>query len=123
MRVREITRQNSFVHAKLATSTHQSDVREGGTLKELREVLDQATVGHLEFADGGLAAYVHTVGHDRDLREERELVVGQQAVRLVEQEIAADELLEAPVLALHKLVGSLAFFKKGESNNKRRKFF
>jgi len=33
-------------------------------------------------------------------------ILGQQAVGLVQQEVASDELLEAPIFALHKTISS-----------------
>ena len=41
------------------------------------------------------------------LAEKSEFVVGQQSVGFVEEEISADELFEAPILALDKAISSL----------------
>jgi len=47
------------------------------------------------------------VKRSRYLAEYSKSVVRQQTVRLIHEEVSADELLEAPVLALHEPVSTL----------------
>lgn len=45
------------------------------------------------------------------LAEYREFVVRQETVDFIEEKVASDELLEAPVLPLHEAVRALALWK------------
>lgn len=47
------------------------------------------------------------------LTEQGQFVIWQEPVGLVQQEISPDELLEAPVLALHEAIGALALCGTG----------
>ena len=49
-----------------------------------------------------LSGDVDRIGDDGHLAEKRQFVVGQKAVRLVEQEISPNEFLETPIFTLIK---------------------
>jgi hypothetical protein len=58
----------------------------------------------MHYLDGvRLSGDVDGVGDDADLAEERQLVVRQKSVGLVEKKVAPDELLEAPVFTLESI--------------------
>ncbi len=88
-------------------AAHERHVEEVRILEQIVVILDQAALGYFEFVYGSLSAYVDAVRHDAYLRVQGELVVGQQAVDLVEKEITADELFETPVFTLYEFVSSL----------------
>jgi len=94
------------VRLELSTAHGERDVAELLVVKEIAKILGQLALGHFELHDVGLSGDVHAVRHDADLAEDGQLVLRQQAVGLVQQEVAADELLEAPIFALHKTVSS-----------------
>jgi len=95
------------VRLELSTAHGERDVAELLVVKEIAKILGQLALGHFELHDVGLSGDVHAVRHDADLTEDGQLVLRQQAVGLVQQEVAADELLEAPIFALHKTVSSV----------------
>lgn len=51
------------------------------------------------------------------LAEQSELVVWKKAVSFIKEKISSNKLFEAPVLALNKSIGSLAFCKGAEKKN------
>ena len=107
---KKLTCENGFVHFELLAGALERHVGELSGVEEVGEVVAEAALGYLELVERRLAADVHAVGDHVDLAVERELVVDEQAVGLVQQEVATDELLESPVFALHELVRSLALF-------------
>lgn len=73
---------------ELPSTNRQRHIREPLVVKERAQVIRQPTLGHLELDDVALAADVDTVGHHRHFAEYRQLVLGQEAVRLVQQEVS-----------------------------------
>ncbi len=123
-------RQDRLVGLELAPVDAERDVAEALVLEHEAQILGQSALWNFELDGVGLAGNVDAVGHDADLHgprnrqlpmprtnesrsptylaEQGQLVVGQETVGFVEQEVAADELFKAPVLALDESVGSLA---------------
>lgn len=95
----------------LATCYAQCHIAESFVVEQIAQIFGQFALGHLELNDIALAGDVDAVRHDADLTEYRQFVLGQQTVRLVQQEVASDEFLEAPILALNESVRSVI---KGE---------
>lgn len=95
---------------ELALAAHEYDIGVVGVVEERDQVVAESALGRFDAAYRRLTAYVHRVDDDADLGVESELVVGQETVGLVQQEIASNELLKAPVFALHELVRSLALY-------------
>ena len=67
---------------------------------QLSKVIWESTVWHFELHWVWLSGDVDWVCYHWDLAEECQLVIRQQTVGFVQEEVAADELLETPVFAL-----------------------
>jgi len=90
---------------ELCTAHADCYIAEQLVVKEISEILGQLALGRFQQRhDGGLSGGVQGVRHDADLAEDGQPVLRQQGVGLIQQELAANELIEAPILALHKAV-------------------
>ena len=111
--------QDRLVDVELPVSHDESEVAEAGPVEELSHVVAQLARGDFHHGEIGLARHVDGVADDADLAEDGELVVRQEAVALVHEKVSSDELLEAPVLALHEPVCPLAFCWQKEAQLSR----
>ena len=83
----------------LDTVDLENDIGKGLVLEQSAEIVGQSAFWHDEFGQVRVSVNVDTVLDDADFAEQRELIVGQEAIALVHQKISPNELFEAPVFA------------------------
>lgn len=101
------TCQYGLVRLELTAAHRERHIAEFLVIEEIAEIFGELALGHFELHYVGLSGDVHAVRHDADLAEDGQLVLGQEAVGLVQKKVAAYELLKAPIFALHETVSSV----------------